>query len=76
MLSTYFLVKTCQGKLKITHGTLKEYEELSDVHIVLGTHDIIAKGVFEDKEDLQAFIQNKLQITEGIRDSQTLVVME
>jgi len=76
MIIVHFLINTLQGKLKITHASLKECEELDDISIVLGNYDIIAKGLFEDKNELYTFIQNKLQITDGIENTKTLIVME
>lgn len=76
MIIVHFLINTMQGKLKITYASLKECEELDDISIVLGNYDIIAKGIFEDKEELYTFIQNKLQITDGIENTKTLIVME
>lgn len=76
MITVHFLIRTLRGKLKIAHANLSECEELEEIHIVLGNYDILAKGLFADKEELYAFIQNKMQIIEGIKESNTLLVME
>ncbi|MBR9703281.1 Lrp/AsnC family transcriptional regulator [Candidatus Woesearchaeota archaeon] len=75
MITAYFLCKARQGKLKIAANSLREHEELEDVNETLGNYDIICKGVFEDMDDLKTFIQNKLQITDGIKDTETLMVI-
>ena len=74
MIIAYFLVHTRQGKLKIATAALCEHEELEEVNEVLGSVDI-AKAIFSDMDELQGFIQNKLQIAEGVKDTQTLIVM-
>jgi len=70
----YILVKTRQGKLKIASSALKKYEEVDEIHEVYGRFDILVKVIAKDRAELKAFIQNKLQITEGIKDTETLLV--
>ena len=70
----YILIECGHGKLKIASNALKKYEEIDELHEVFGRFDIIAKVVCDDKSELKSFIQNKLQITEGIRATETLVV--
>jgi len=70
----YILIKCNHGKLKLVSNALKKYEEIEELHEVFGRFDIITRIVCEDKEELKSFIQNKLQITEGILASETLVV--
>ena len=69
----YLLIHCNHGKLKIASTALKKYEEIEDLHEVYGRYDIIAKVICENKAELKSFIQNKLQITEGIRDSETVL---
>lgn len=76
MIVAYFLITARQGKLRIASSALREHGELEEVHETLGCHDIIAKGLFEDAEDLKTFIQNKLQIAEGVKGTQTLLVLD
>lgn len=70
----YILIECGHGKLKIASNTLKKYDEITELHEVFGRFDIIAKVVCEDKAEMKAFVQNKLQIAEGIRDTETLIV--
>ncbi len=69
----YILVLCRHGKLKIVSNALKKYEEIEDLHEVYGSYDIVAKIVCEDRAELKSFIQNKLQITEGIKHTETLL---
>jgi DNA-binding Lrp family transcriptional regulator len=75
MITAHFLCKTRQGKLKIAANALREHRELEDVDETLGNYDIICKGLFEDMDELKTFIQNKLQITEGVKETTTLLVI-
>ncbi|MFP4523733.1 MAG: Lrp/AsnC ligand binding domain-containing protein [Candidatus Woesearchaeota archaeon] len=72
----YILVDCRHGKLKIAANALRRHEEVEELHEVFGSADLVVKIVCEDREELKAFIQNKLQITEGIRTTETLVVSD
>lgn len=72
----YLLIKCSQGKLKIASSRLRKYEEVDEIHEVFGRYDIIAKIICENRSELQSFIQNKLQITEGVATSETLIVSD
>lgn len=69
----YILLTCRQGKFKIVSNALKKYEEIEELHEVYGRFDIIAKVTCHNQEELQSFIQNKLQITEGVRTTETLL---
>lgn len=72
----YILVECRHGKLKIAASSLRRHDEVEELHEVFGRCDLVAKIVCEDRDDLKAFIQNKLQIAEGIRATETLVVSD
>jgi len=70
------LIQTSQGKLKIASAALRKYEEIDELHEVFGRFDIVAKVICNSRDELQSFIQNKLQITEGVRSSETLIASD
>lgn len=70
----YILIQCRHGKLKIASSALKKHEEVEELHEVFGRFDLVAKIVCQDRAELKSFIQNKLQIAEGIRHAETLVV--
>ncbi len=70
----YLLINCRQGKLKIVSSALKKHEEVDEVHELYGRFDIIAKVICENRSEMKGYIQNKLQITEGIKASETLIV--
>lgn len=69
----YILIQCRHGKLKIASNALKRFEEIEELHEVYGNYDIIAKVVCTDRLELKSFIQNRLQITEGIKHTETLL---
>ncbi|NQU98377.1 Lrp/AsnC ligand binding domain-containing protein [Candidatus Woesearchaeota archaeon] len=76
METSYILIKTIHGKLKIVSSKLKTYEEAEEVHEIYGRYDIIAKIVVESRDELKKFIQNKILILEGISSTESLVVFD
>ncbi|MBW2991499.1 Lrp/AsnC ligand binding domain-containing protein [Candidatus Woesearchaeota archaeon] len=76
MEKAYMLINTKQGKLRITSSKLKEFDEVKEIHEVYGRFDIVAEVETKNRTELKAFIQNKVQITEGIRNTEILVVSD
>ena len=73
-IAAYMLVQTRYGKLKIVSSALKKLEEVKECHEVFGRFDIICKVEVENYEALKSFMQNKMLILEGIRNTETLMV--
>ncbi len=74
MILAYMLISTRQGKLKLVSSTLRTLKPIRDIHEVYGRFDIIARVEFGDYSKLKEFIQNKIQIVEGIAKTETLLV--
>ncbi|HLD04567.1 MAG TPA: Lrp/AsnC ligand binding domain-containing protein [Candidatus Nanoarchaeia archaeon] len=74
MIIAYMLVSTRQGKLKLVSTALRKLEPIKELHEVYGRFDIVLKVEFEDLSKLKEFIQNKIQIVEGIAKTETLLV--
>jgi len=68
------LITANQGKLRIVSAKLKDFDEVKEVHEVYGRFDIVAEVETKNRAELKAFFQNKLQITEGIRSTEILLV--
>lgn len=68
------LINTKQGKLKIVEAKLKEYDEIKEIHEIYGRFDLIAEVETGSLAELKSFIQNKIQIIESIRGTETLLV--
>ena len=69
----YLLVNCLRGKFKIAATALRRFDEIDELHEVYGRFDIIAKVICENKHELKAFVQNKLQIAEGVKYAETLI---
>jgi len=68
------LINTRQGKLKIVSAKLKELDEIKEVHEVYGRFDLVTEIKTKDRAELKSFIQNKIQIIESIKSTETLLV--
>lgn len=68
------LINTKQGKLRIASSKLKEFDEIREIHEVYGRFDLVAEIETGNRVELKSFIQNKVQITEGIRSTEVLLV--
>jgi len=68
------LINVKHGKLKLVFAALSKISEIVEIHEVYGRFDIVARVEVESKEELKKFIQNKLQITEGIHRTETLML--
>ncbi len=73
MFVAYMLISTRQGKLKLVSTSLRKLEQIKELHEVYGRFDIVARVEFEDYHKLKEFIQNKIQIVEGIVKTETLL---
>ena len=76
MEKAYMLINTKQGKLRIASAKLKEFDEVKEIHEVYGRFDVVAEVEVKNRAELKSFIQNKVQITEGIRSSEILLVSD
>ena len=74
MEKAYMLINTRQGKLRIASSKLAEFEEVKEVHEVYGRVDLVAVVETNKRHELKAFIQNKIQIIEGIKNTEVLLV--
>ena len=72
----YLLINCLRGKFKIAANALLQFEEIDELHEVYGRFDIIAKVICNDKHDLKLFVQNKLQIVDGVKYAETLIVSD
>jgi len=76
MEKAYMLINTRQGKMRIASSKLKEFKEVIEIHEVYGRFDIVAEVETKNNTELKAFIQNKVQIIEGIRNTEVLLVSD
>jgi DNA-binding Lrp family transcriptional regulator len=72
----FILIKTMHGKNKIVARRLEKINEIMDLNEIFGRYDLIIKVRTKSIESLQEWIQNKLWITEGISNTETLIVSE
>lgn len=76
MITAFMLINTGQGKLKLVANALKDCSEVVEVSEVYGRYDILIKVQVVYYADLKTFSQNRLQIIEGIKRCETLLVRD
>ncbi|MCF7861055.1 Lrp/AsnC ligand binding domain-containing protein [Candidatus Woesearchaeota archaeon] len=73
-VNCFILIKTKHGKNKIVARRLEKIHEIIDLNEIFGRYDLIIKVKTDSIQSLQEWIQNKLWITEGISNTETLIV--
>ena len=53
--------------------SLVDVEGVSEVFSISGPHDLLAKCYVEDGEDVGHFVNQRVQVLAGIRDTQTII---
>lgn len=75
-VSAFILLKARFPELKIIAETLKEMEEVSEVHLTSGEHDLIIKVSVPDMRAYEDFIMRKLTQVPGIEYSRSTLIVE
>ncbi len=76
MGTTYILITTKHGKIKLVSAMLKKMEEIKEIAEVYGRYDIIVKVQTGSDEDFKRFMQNKIRLVEDIEKTETLIVSD
>lgn len=76
MITAYMLLNARQGKLKLVSNAVRTLAEVVEVHEIYGRYDVLAKVEVESYDGLRTFSQNKMQIVEGLRNCETLLVRD
>jgi DNA-binding Lrp family transcriptional regulator len=74
MRFAYILIKVERGQVREVANQLIELEEVSEVHSISGPHDLIAKVMVPNYDDLGEAIPEKVHAVTGIRETETRVV--
>jgi DNA-binding Lrp family transcriptional regulator len=63
-------------QLKTIASELSKFDEVYFVALATGTHDVLVDVLADDMDSLKNFITDKLGRTQGVRGSDTSIVME
>ena len=70
----FFVQIKCQlGKSYAVANKLADAEIASEIYSTAGNYDLLAKFYVDDEEDIGHFVNEKVQILPGIKDTFTVV---
>ncbi len=73
-MKTFFVQFKCElGRAYEVANALAEAEIASEIYSTAGDYDLMAKFYIDDSEDVGHFVNEKIQIIPGIRDTFTTV---
>jgi DNA-binding Lrp family transcriptional regulator len=64
------------SEFKTIASELSKFDEVFFVALATGTHDVLVDVIANDMDDLKKFLIDKLGRTQGVRGSDTSIVME
>ena len=69
----FVMIKCELGKTyQVANTIVEDIEETSEVYSVSGQWDLLAKFYVKDVKDIGRFICDKVQVTEGVRETFTI----
>jgi DNA-binding Lrp family transcriptional regulator len=76
MVEAYVLINCDSGKAGTALKTMKELKGVKNARLVTGLHDIVALIEAQDLTDLAKAVIDKIQKTEGVSRTVTMVAVE
>ena len=73
MKAFFVQIKCDLGKAKECAGALADAEIASEIYSTAGNYDLLAKFYVDDEQDVGHFINEKVQVLPGIKDTFTIV---
>jgi DNA-binding Lrp family transcriptional regulator len=73
MKAFFVQIKCDLGKSYDVAGALADAEIASEIYSTAGDYDLLAKFYVDDEEDIGHFVNEKVQILPGIKDTFTVV---
>ena len=73
-MQTFFVEIKCKlGKTYEVASELADREIASEIYSTAGNYDLLAKFYVDDEQDVGHFINEKVQVLPGIKDTFTIV---
>lgn len=72
MVVSFVLINTAPKKEHEVYNTLLEINEISEVHALFGSFDLIVKLEMDEPSNMGKIINEKIRIVDGIIDTKTL----
>jgi DNA-binding Lrp family transcriptional regulator len=73
MKAFFVQIKCDLGRAYDVAGALADAEIASEIYSTAGNYDLLAKFYVDDEEDIGHFVNEKVQILPGIKDTFTVV---
>ncbi|MFB6302990.1 MAG: Lrp/AsnC family transcriptional regulator [Haloferacaceae archaeon] len=76
MTDAYVNIVVDAGAVSAAADKVAEIDEVETVHVVTGTHDIVAQVALDDPDDLPAVVADEIHTVTGVADTVTNVAFE
>ena len=76
MVTAYVMVKTLSGEADRIRGDIAAIDGVSEVHIVAGDVDLIAKVQVDDTAAVKGVAAEQIYGVEGVDTTQTYIAMD
>lgn len=74
MRQFYIFIKCELGRTyEVASKIVDEVEETRQIHSVSGAFDLLAQFAVESEADIGRFVNQKIQIVPGVKDTQTII---
>jgi len=74
-LTSIISINTDKSKLDNISETLAQYEEVKWISLTTGRYDIVFGARFPSTDALSEFVQHRLSSIEGVKDSETAIIL-
>ena len=76
-MKTFFVQIKCDlGKSYEVASALADAEIASEIYSTAGHYDLLAKFYIDDEDDVGHFVNEKVQIIPGIKDTYTIITFK
>ena len=77
-MQTIFVMVKCQlgRSYEVAESARETIEEASEVYSISGQYDLIMKFHLDDGVDIGRFVNSRVQVLEGVKDTFTLITFK
>jgi DNA-binding Lrp family transcriptional regulator len=77
-VQTIFVMVKCElgQAYKVADAAIEKVEQISEVYSISGQFDLLMKCYLDDNMDIGRFINEKVQVLPGIKDTFTLITFK
>jgi len=76
VVTAYVMIKSLTGEADRIKRDIAAIDGVTEVHIVAGDVDLIAKVEVDSPADVKAIAADHIQQVEGVEDTETYIAME